>query len=80
MSEETITPAKYLVHWPGQDTAACDEHLRKLIGLGAVLGMQVAYTMLNDGVTECANCQSEHKVSGQKAEGPHFLQREKKSK
>ena len=56
---ETITLAKYLVHWPGSDTAACDEHLQRLVGLGAVLGIQVPWTMMNDGTTECANCRTE---------------------
>jgi hypothetical protein len=50
-------PAKQIVHWPGQDTAACEDHLQKLVGLAAVLGFQLSWTPCEEMV--CANCANE---------------------
>jgi hypothetical protein len=51
-----MSTAKQIVHWPGQDTPACDEHLNKLVGLGAVLGIQIAWTPCAE--QPCANCET----------------------
>lgn len=48
-----------VVHWPGKDTTACPEHLVKLIGLGTVLGIQVAWTRTALDGAECDNCRTE---------------------
>jgi hypothetical protein len=52
--------ATILVHWPGKDTLACDEHARKLVALGNVLGSHVPLTTYN-GDAECTNCENEAK-------------------
>lgn len=54
-----MKPAIQIVHWPGQDTPACEDHLRKLVGLGAALGIQVRWTPCEE--TVCPNCESEQK-------------------
>lgn len=51
--------ATYIVHWPGQDTLACDEHTVKLRSLGSFMGISVASTPVTDADLECANCQNE---------------------
>jgi hypothetical protein len=33
-----------VVHWPGKDTTACPDHLRKLVGVAAILGFQLSWT------------------------------------
>jgi len=53
----TMSEATQIVHWPGKDTPACDEHLQKLVGLGAVLGIRVSWTPCEP--TVCTNCQTE---------------------
>lgn len=50
----TVKPATQIVHWPGNDTAACDDHLKKLVGLAAVLGFRLSWTPCEE--TICANC------------------------
>lgn len=52
--------ATSMVHWPGKDTAACPDHLVKLVGLSAVLGFQLSWTPLEIEI-ECDNCASEAK-------------------
>jgi hypothetical protein len=62
MSGELIKepmPAKRIVRWLGQDTAACDAHLRQLVGLGAILGIMVTWTHCEE--TVCDNCESQFK-------------------
>lgn len=51
-----MKPAKQIVHWPGKDTAACDEHFRKLMGLAAVLGFTLSWTECEE--TVCDNCRN----------------------
>lgn len=53
-----MKPATQIVHWPGKDTNACDEHRNRLIGLGAVLGYMITWTPCEE--TICNNCYSEH--------------------
>lgn len=55
-----MSTAIYIAHWPGQDTPACEKHLRKLISLASVMGFNLNYT-LTQAVDhfECSNCKSE---------------------
>ena len=60
-----MNPATQIVHWPGKDTPACDEHLRKLVGLGAILGIMITWTPCEEMI--CPNCESEikkHEAAG----------------
>lgn len=52
--------ATLLVHWPGKDTLACEDHAKKLVNLGSVLGCSVSMTTYN-GDAECDNCANEAK-------------------
>lgn len=52
--------ATVMVHWPGQTTAACENHARKLEGLAGFLGFPLTSTPAPDG-TPCANCENEAK-------------------
>jgi hypothetical protein len=52
-----MKPATQIVHWPGKSIPACEDHLRKLVGLGAVLGIVVACTPCEE--TVCVNCENE---------------------
>lgn len=54
-----MKPAKQVVHWPGKDTAACDEHLQKLVGLSVILGFHLSWTPCEE--TVCDNCESAEK-------------------
>jgi hypothetical protein len=54
-----IKEATQKVHWPGQDTAACDEHAEKLIALGRWMGFEVTSTPI--AYTPCINCENEAK-------------------
>ena len=47
-----------VAHWPGKDTIACPEHLRRLVGLGAILGFPLSWTPCDDPNAECANCRT----------------------
>lgn len=58
--EQNETPLKFVVHWPGKDVVACSDHLKKLVGLGAVLGIQISYGLAPE-VLPCSNCESEAK-------------------
>lgn len=51
--------ATQIIHWPGKDTTACDEHLQKLMDLAAVLGIRISWTPCEE--TVCANCEAEEK-------------------
>lgn len=55
-----MKPATVIVHWPGKDTPACDDHMRQLIGLGYTLGIQVSCTPCEE--TVCQNCANAAKV------------------
>jgi hypothetical protein len=56
--------ATVIVHWPGQDTAACDVHAQKLAGLASVMGFNLTSTAIidlsGDG-PQCTNCVNEEK-------------------
>ena len=60
MSEATV-----IVHWPGKDTPACDQHAKKLAGLARFMGFPVSETAIEPGLM-CANCANE----AQKASKP----------
>jgi len=61
MADKVMQPATQIVHWPGKDTAACDEHLRKMAGLAALLGFRLSWTPCEE--TVCANCETEARKS-----------------
>ena len=50
--------ATQMVHWPGRDTPACEEHAKKLQALAAHMGFSVSTTPLAS-VVECTNCENE---------------------
>jgi hypothetical protein len=54
-----IKLATQIVHWPGKDVPACEDHLRKLVGLGAILGVQISWTQCLP--QPCTNCATEDK-------------------
>jgi hypothetical protein len=56
--------ATQIVHWPGRDTAACDDHANKLRALArGVFGIDVSSTALPpDAEVPCGNCVNEAKV------------------
>jgi hypothetical protein len=56
-----MKPATHIVHWPGKDIPACEDHLKKLVGLGAALGFMVSWTPCEE--TICTNCETEAKKS-----------------
>jgi hypothetical protein len=47
-----------IVHWPGQDTPACEDHANKLKALGRTLGIIVSSTPWPAGGV-CKNCENE---------------------
>jgi hypothetical protein len=49
--------ATHIVHWPGNDVLACDEHTAKLKRLAEVMGFKLSTTPC-DRVVECGNCES----------------------
>lgn len=57
-----MSEATQIVHWPGKDTPACDEHLRQLVSLGAVFGIQISWTPCEP--QECPNCETEARKAG----------------
>ena len=52
--------ATEIVHWPGQDTPACEKHAAKLKHLGEVLGCPVSSTPTLEDLP-CKNCENEEK-------------------
>ena len=59
-----MSKATEIVHWPGQDTPACDEHYEKLKALARVMGFPLSATpAIAD--EPCANCENEAKKAGQ---------------
>jgi hypothetical protein len=52
--------ATQIVHWPGKDTPACDEHARQLKRLGEILMGYVGTTPATKEIA-CANCENEDK-------------------
>lgn len=55
-----MSDATKFVHWPGQTTAACDEHTAKLESLARAMGFFVDSTPAPAGIP-CANCENERK-------------------
>ncbi len=55
-----------IVHWPGQDTPACDEHAQKLKALGRVMGFTVSSTTIILTIISpdivCKNCENEKRL------------------
>jgi len=53
--------ATNMVHWPGEDVPACDEHRAKLIGVGKAMGSPVTYTLSPPTFSQlkCTNCEKE---------------------
>jgi hypothetical protein len=78
MSE--MKPATQIVHWPGRDTAACEDHLRKLVGLGAILGIMISWTPCEE--TVCENCKTEavkrEAPSGHRREGERVCREDRR--
>jgi hypothetical protein len=56
-----MTLATQIIHWPGQDAAACDVHAAQLKRLGAAMGFAVSSTTAIDYEIPCANCANEEK-------------------
>jgi len=56
-----MTEATEIVHWPGQDTLACDKHAKQLKALGAHMGITVSSTPWPVEGTICKNCKNEAK-------------------
>jgi hypothetical protein len=55
--------ATQIVHWPGKDTAACDDHANKLRVVSGVLGVALSSTAIpSDAEVLCENCVHELKV------------------
>jgi len=53
--------ATQIVHWPGQDTPACDLHAQKLRTVADIMGFTVSSTPCNpfDPELRCSNCEHE---------------------
>lgn len=54
--------ATHIVHWPGKDVPACDEHMAQLVGVGRVMGFAVSCTPCKE--QSCTNCENSHKAKG----------------
>ena len=50
--------ATRIVYWPGQRTAACDDHAAKLQNLAELMGFNLSSTPAIDE-EECGNCRNE---------------------
>jgi hypothetical protein len=55
-----MKPAIEIIHWPGKDTPACEEHAAKLKSLGQFMGFAVSSTPCLTAEV-CANCENEEK-------------------
>jgi hypothetical protein len=55
--------ATEIVHWPGNDVPACEEHAKKLKALGQAMGFAVNSTPWPAGgvALACTNCENESK-------------------
>ena len=53
-----MSDAVEIVHWPGKDVPACEEHAKKLKALGQFMGFAVSSTPWPAGVP-CTNCENE---------------------
>jgi len=56
-----MSEATEIVHWPGKDTPACEEHAKKLKALGRAMGITVSSTPWPAEGTICKNCENEAK-------------------
>lgn len=54
--------ANQIVHWAGKDTAACEEHMHQLLGLGRIMGFVVTATPCEE--TDCDNCKNAAREGG----------------
>jgi len=55
-----MSTAIYIVHWPGKDVPACEEHAQKITSLARFMGFPVSSTLC---IAEqpCTNCENEAK-------------------
>jgi hypothetical protein len=53
--------ATQLVHWPGKDTPACEEHAQKLASVAAAMGFPVSASPIVGLEVACTNCENEAK-------------------
>lgn len=58
-----MSEATEIVHWPGKDVPACEEHAQKLKAFGQAMGFTVSSTPWPAGGT-CTNCENEAKSAG----------------
>jgi hypothetical protein len=56
-----MSTAIYIVHWPGKDVPACEEHAGKLVSVGRCMGFEVSFT-LYFGDAPCTNCENEARL------------------
>ena len=59
-----MKPATHRVHWPGKDTAACEDHLQQLLNLAAVMGFRLSCTPCAE--TVCENCKNAAEAEAKK--------------
>jgi hypothetical protein len=55
-----VKKAEFIVHWPGQDTPACEAHAKKLKNLAVYMGFVVSASACQADAL-CANCVNEAK-------------------
>jgi hypothetical protein len=59
-----VSTAIVIVHWPGKDTPACEQHAQKLTALAKFMGFSVSSSpCLTDQV--CTNCENESRAARQ---------------
>lgn len=55
-------PVTHIVHWASGPVPCCEEHAKKLVGLGNYLGSHIACTKPEeDNDYTCVNCENEEK-------------------
>jgi len=59
-----IANATVIVHWPGKDTAACDDHARRLQNLALHIGLPNLSSTPATEVVQCQNCVNEEAKRG----------------
>jgi len=52
-----MSEATQVIHWPGKDTPACEDHAKKLIALAESMGFPVSWTPCAG--LRCTNCENE---------------------
>lgn len=55
-----MAKATQIVHWPGQDVPACDDHVQQLKNVAGVMGFNVSCTPVYVD-TVCTNCENREK-------------------